>query len=310
MIFSQVIPHPTIWKISGNNLAKPSYIIGTFHLENQNILKEIPFYNDIYNSVDTVLFENITRNISTNFKNNGSSVVSKCLPKNIHYHELLDTMDRAILMKFYGKNYSLEYSPSILFAIFEGWEFNYLCKHIFHNRNRDSIKIKLTDLLDYGAMNQAIQDHKTILGLEDTTTINTVFNEMSLKQQSRYLAFRTKTWMQDISTSLCMDSIFLHSDFMKLSQYEHREWRRNEELIRYACGNDKTTCDSLVLKNKFYIQQQQINNRNSLWLPKLETYMKNNPCLIFVGLLHLYKTENSSGLLYLLRDRGYTITAM
>jgi uncharacterized protein YbaP (TraB family) len=69
-----------------------------------------------------------------------------------------------------------------------------------------------------------------------------------------------------------------------------------EEIFKYTLH---PTENNLLFLEEFYYK------RNAEWLPKMEKMMKDQPSFIAVGISHL---ESDSGLLNLIKEKGYTLT--
>jgi uncharacterized protein YbaP (TraB family) len=69
----------------------------------------------------------------------------------------------------------------------------------------------------------------------------------------------------------------------------------------------RLNCLSSLMEEANYSEtesNQMLNDRNILWIPKLDNLMHQQSCFVAVGALHL---TGKAGLIKLLKEKGYTV---
>lgn len=269
-----------LWKVSGNGLNSPSYIMGTHHLAPLSI-------NDSIIGLQKAMDET-------------KQVYGELKMSEIQDPATLQKMQQMIMM---GNDTTL----TTLFSLEDYETVNKFCKE---NLNMDLItvpKIKPSFLLNnitvvaymkhvgnYNPQEQldtyfqtkAIEKGKKVNGLETPEfQFNLLFNGYTLKRQAQLLACTISNIEQEIENLKKLTDAYMKQDLDTMLKI-------NEERK----GNQ---CDPLPKE-----EDAMIYDRNNTWAQKLPVIMKTEPTFIAVGALHL---PGNKGVLNLLKKQGYIV---
>ena len=105
-----------------------------------------------------------------------------------------------------------------------------------------------------------------------------------MKDQEKALVHSVENFEKQKSEYRKLEVAYLRGDLDKVFEYSLHPTENNPVFIE-----------------EFY------SKRNKEWMPKIEKMMKSKPSFIAVGVSHL---EGESGILNLLKQSGYTLTAL
>ena len=138
-----------------------------------------------------------------------------------------------------------------------------------------------------GALMAIAQEQKEeILGLETVEEQLNIFDEIPYTDQIKDL-------MVSVEDNLTEDK----AKFQKLMEYY-----KNGDL---SAIQEMTETDETLTMQKH--KDLMLNNRNKKWISKMEVFSKEQPTFFGVGAAHLI---GEKGVIQLLRDQGYTVTAV
>jgi uncharacterized protein YbaP (TraB family) len=138
-----------------------------------------------------------------------------------------------------------------------------------------------------GALMAIAQEQKEeILGLETVEEQLNIFDEIPYTDQIKDL-------MVSVEDNLTEDK----AKFQKLMEYY-----KNADL---SAIQEMTETDETLTMQKH--KDLMLNNRNKKWISKMEVFSKEQPTFFGVGAAHLI---GEKGVIQLLRDQGYTVTAV
>lgn len=269
-----------LWKISGNGLAKPSYIIGTHHLAPLSIKDSIAGLQKALDETQQVYGELKMSDTQTPAAMQKMQKIMMT-ESDSTLMTLLSPADFETANK-YCKEYlmmDLQQVPKLKPAAIQN---NIIVvayiKHIqnFHPQEQ----------LDTYFQTQAIQKGKKVEGLETVDfQFNLLFNGTSLKRQAQLLMCVLNNMDDEIDVLRKVTDAYLKQDLTTmLSLSEERK------------GNQ---CDPLPGED-----EAMVTNRNQAWVEKLPNIMKAAPTFVAVGALHL---PGEKGVLNLLKKQGYTV---
>ncbi|MDD3036809.1 TraB/GumN family protein [Bacteroides sp.] len=269
-----------LWKISGKNLEKPSYIIGTHHLAPLSIKDSIAGLQKALNETQQVYGE---LKISDTQTPAAMQKMQKMMmtESDSTLMTLLSPADFETANK-YSKEYlmmDLQQVPKLKPAAIQN---NIIVvAYIKHIRN-----FHPQEQLDTYFQTQAIQKGKKVEGLETVEfQFNLLFNGTSLKRQAQLLMCVLNNMDDEIDVLRKVTDAYLKQDLTTmLSLSEERK------------GNQ---CDPLPDED-----EAMVTNRNQAWVEKLANIMKAAPTFVAVGALHL---PGEKGVLNLLKKQGYTV---
>ncbi|MDR1631432.1 MAG: TraB/GumN family protein [Dysgonamonadaceae bacterium] len=266
-----------LWKISGKDLTKPSYIMGTFHVMQGEYLDSIAGARKALNESEQVVGEVVMADMAAT----AMQLMSKmAMPSGTNYHQLYSDDDYQFidgkLISSLGSGFNqmgmlkpkaIESAVIILF-----------CAKKIPNFNPQN-------LLDGYVQKEAVEKQKPVLGLElADEQADMLFNSIPLQRQADLL--------------LCF---FKHDE-----QYVQREVDRLFELYR---NGNLSALDEIMNKDDFCPSTDEeialiLYNRNNHWMEKLPAIMKEKSSFIAVGAGHL---AGEKGLLHQLQKTGYKV---
>ncbi len=262
-----------LWKISGNGITKPSYLLGTHHLIEK---EKIPSFVNIAACVpqtDIVVGEmDMSRMMSMQMKLMKAAFMKDTTMNQLlgdDDYKLVDTVFRQLLGV--GLNKFGRLKPAMLSALYE-------VKLYMKEMNLK----KEPETLDIAIQNIGKKNKKQILGLETIDQqIDILFNSKSLKRQADLLVetVRNENKMPELLKQL--NGAYLSGDLETISRLAEEDESMSDE-------------DMNIL----------INNRNKNWMEQLLKIIPEKSCFIAVGCYHLVDKQ---GLIQLFRNAGYTV---
>lgn len=296
-----------LWKISGNGLAQKSYLFGTCHGDGHNFTKEEVFgikgLEASLNSVKAVLFEgglnpkkseaDSTAIVAEVKKATGfiSNPGPDCyMPEGISYESLFDSIKHfkmvdKVLTGLAERMNDGEYwkkSPRY-------WcSFLILAQLIKHDKTQSAV-MSVDELLKQEVQERGIDVEYVEGGTAGASLLSMFTNAidtLSMKGQAEYL-YRTLEGMARQKTLFeGMTKAYLENDTCKMENF-----LRGEGLVPGSEDSDNS-------------QREITSDRNVAWIPVIEQYIAQRPCMIAVGCRHLLGSES---LIALLRRKGYTV---
>jgi uncharacterized protein YbaP (TraB family) len=271
-----------LWKISGNGLTQPSYLLGTFHLKSGVFLDSIPGARAALESSEQVIGE---LNINNMIENQMQMMSKMMMPSDTTYHALYSEEDYNFvneqLMSLLGTG--LEQlgvvKPSVISTSISVVSF---IKKIpdFNPEN----------ILDMYVQKIAVEKQKPILELEtiDDQTY-ALFNSSSLQRQAEQLLCCLKNADQIVANEV--EKLIRNYDAGDLNA-----------LYFDMMNNKENPCPSTPEEINVVLKA-----RNDRWVQKLPALIREKSSFIAVGAGHLAGEE---GLLNQLENAGYTIEAV
>lgn len=259
-----------LWKISGKNLAKPSYIFGTMHMvcaddiELSDSLKNAIKRSDkVYLELDMDdMFQMMSAMMHMNMK--GDTTLS----------DLLSEEDYKKV-----KSYFSEHSSMIPFSLMERYKPLLVESMIMEQSSACDNMIVIEKLI----MDEAKENDKEIKGLETFAYQLGIFDKIPYKLQAQQLVK-----MVDDAKAGKTDE----TDIKVLTDaYRKQELNKMDELTK-----DDPSIGSFT--------DILLYDRNANWAKKLQEIMQGNSLVVAVGAGHL---PGKKGVLNLLREAGYKV---
>lgn len=269
-----------LWKVSGNGLNEPSYIMGTHHLAPFSIMDSIAGLRKAMNETQQVYGE-----LKMSEMQSPATIQqmqkSMMIEGDTTLTTLLSPEDFATANKFCKENLMMDLSmaPKLkpAFLLNNVVVMAYV-KHIGNFNPQEQ--------LDTFFQSQASKNGKKVDGLETPEfQFNLLFNGYSLKRQAQLLMCTLNNIDTEVENLKKLTDAYMRQDLSTMLKVS--EERR---------GNQ---CDALPAE-----EDAMIYNRNKAWSAKLPAIMKAAPTFVAVGALHL---PGEKGLLNLLKKQGYTV---
>lgn len=250
---AQKLDNAILWKISGNGLSKPSYLMGTVHMScdatlDKNILKALDETNQLYLEYDMdspTLSEEMSAEA---FMKDGKKM-----------SHLVSPEDFKIVCDYVKKNFDLdlttveEYKPFMLTTMFYS---------------------KILDCPVKSYENELITLTKTqkeeVYGLETVKEQMQIFEDIPYEVQMQEIVRTTNGGFEkDVAEYKKMLDAYSHKDLNKIVKITNQT--ENILFIKYR--------DVLI------------TNRNKMWVPRIDKIAKETPTFFCVGALHLVGKE-------------------
>ncbi|MDB5222096.1 MAG: TraB/GumN family protein [Chitinophagaceae bacterium] len=257
-----------LWQVSGNNLKKPSYIFGTFHLLCKDDIKFSEQLKSSLTNADEVYMEMDMDDPST--------MLSGLLYMNMKDgKKLKDLYTPDEYKKVEGYFTDSLGMPMMLFQNIKPY---FLVAMLYPKM----MNCKTASGVEEELMKLAKENKKEIKGLETMQFQASVFDSIPYEWQAKEL-------LKNIDSFSVYKKEF---DTMVL-EYKHQQLSSMEKLLaKSEVGSDKKYEDILLTK------------RNINWVDQLKTIMQKESVFVAVGAGHLV---GEMGLLNLLRKEGYTV---
>ena len=286
-LFAQTNDYKTgslLWKVSGNGLDKPSYILGTFHAKTSTYLDKIPGAKAHLDASEQVIGEIIMADMMAQ----ASKIQQKMMmPADTTYKMLYNDSDYQIVSDGIksilgaGLDQMGVLTPS-------GIQISIL--NILMMKNYP--EIMTTPILDAYIQSVGLEQQKPVIGLETMDhQIYVLFESSSLQRQADALLCAIKA-----SKGVDLLSDEMLNDLKKLETlYDNGDLNGLLKLLKENPCPDP--------QNEYIINKA----RNDAWMKKLPELMKDKSSFIAVGALHIAGEE---GLLNQLEQAGYTVEAV
>lgn len=261
-----------LWKISGNGLAKASYLFGTIHMlcaDDAGLSDNMKY---IIRKADEVYFEVDLDNLIEMF-----SVLSKMKMKgDTTLQDLLSEADYEKVKEFFESKSSL-----LPFSLLETYKPILALSTLQEN----SLDCESMTMMEQEIMQEAKKTNKKIKGLETMAYQAGVLDSIPYKLQAEQLV----SYVDNANKGGGDDKEL--GEMMKA--YKSQDLQRLEEIMMktdMGIGN---------------FTEVLLNNRNRNWVAKLKNILPDKTLLIAVGAGHL---PGDMGVINLLRKAGYTVT--
>ena len=279
-----------LYRISGKDLTKPSYVIGTHHLANVGFAEKVPGLKDALTETEQVYgelkWDDLTNPDSMRIMKESMMLKDGKTLKDVLSAEAYKKVDN-YLKKTMGVGLSHPQVSAQMGKLTPAALTNQLTVLMYMQRHMGEFDPSST--FDQYFQAQAQKNNEPVGGLE-TISFQTgiVFNSKTIDRQAEEL--------------ICLiDHEELNADLM--DEMTEAFYAQNLDAMKKVMDtkiNDK--CDPTPEESA-----RLIDNRNADWAAKMPDIMKARPTFFAVGAGHL---PGDKGLLKLLRDAGYTVEAV
>lgn len=269
-----------LWKISGNGLTKPSYVMGTHHLAPLSIKDSIAGLQKAMNETQQVYGElNMAEVQSPATIQKMQSMMM--IPNDTTLKSLLTPEEYETANKFCKENLMMDLAvaPKLKPATIQNNAIVVVyIKHVGGFNPQEQ--------LDTYFQTQATQKGKKVAGLETADfQFNLLYNGTSLRRQAQQMMCVLNNLDKGVETLKELTAAYMKQDLVAMERISNE--RENNQ------------CDPLPGE-----MEAAVDNRNINWAEKLPAIMKEAPTFVAVGALHL---PGQKGLLNLLKQKGYQV---
>lgn len=268
-----------LWKITGNGLESPSYILGTHHLAPLSVLDGVEGFKAAYDSVDKVCGELVMSEMQ---KPETIMMLQKemVMPDGKTLDSLYSEEEMARVSSLFKELTGIDLSMAAQLkpaAVMQQIVLLLNMKHIEgFNPN---------DQLDTFVQDKALEDGKKVLALETIRQQIDILYNAPLEEQAEDLLYVVDHIDESVSDVRELSEIYMSYDIGKLLECMEEQ-------------NAKSGCDEEELDRLLY-------DRNVAWAEKMPQMMKEGPVMFVVGAGHL---PGERGVLELLERQGYELT--
>lgn len=269
-----------LWKVSGNGLNQPSYIMGTHHLSPLSIMDSIAGMQKAMNETQQVYGE-LKMSEMQSPATMQEMQKKMMIESDTTLTSLLSPEDFATANKFCKENLMMDLTmaPKLkpAFLLNNVVVIAYV-KHIGNFNPQEQ--------LDTFFQTEATKKGKKVDGLETPAfQFDLLFNGYSLQRQAQLLMCTLNNIDTEVESLKKLTDAYMKQDL--------------SAMLRISEERKGNQCDPLPGE-----EDAMITNRNQAWAQKLPAIMKTAPTFVAVGALHL---PGEKGLLNLLKNQGYTV---
>jgi uncharacterized protein YbaP (TraB family) len=308
-----------LWKITGNDLQSPSYLLGTFHGQGgMQILDSIQSFDSIFTSTNQFIceidFMNAPQLLLGKKDLKSDSYLKPWPVTDSTYENILTDKQKSILDSAINNDESLQIIKDWNIRPIEAINFIKRSHRKDDKNNRfsskdnpvnDSIK---SIILDNYLQQQANRFNMNVVELDSkeelqkiNDSISSHLPQISYRSEADFLICYVQNYSKiDSLKNEYMDkilSIYLQQDLNLFERLQMEENLHDNTILSYI-GNDNF---KEIQKNML------INERNNLWINKIPNLIKDNSSFITVGAGHL---GGEKGLINQLRRLNYSVVSM
>ena len=292
-----------LWKVSGNGLEKPSYVLGTYHLASESMIDKIPGMKQALEGCDIVVGEiDNEAMMSQEYK----TIMSEFMvaPPDSTLDKLLTNEEYALVEQEFNKylgDMGMElqqynnYTPGFIRGMIM------MMKIMKESQNLPELQ-ELRDMTDVqdlsiakgsgSGMDGAVQKRAKEMG-RPSVALESIEEQLDMlrvpmTKQVRYLL--------DVCNNPDIVKVLFAQAAAMLKAYMAQDLPKVHAFVSDPDIVDPEAAGAL-----------RINERNLNWIEKLAKMIPEQAFLVYVGAGHLLGDQ---GLLQLLRDRGYTVEPM
>lgn len=289
LCISLTLPAQLLWKISGNGLSRPSYVVGTYHLAPASFVDSIAGSRAVLEEVQQVYGELDLRSMT------GADAVSKMqaalmLPEGTTFESLFtpDELSRlnAFMLDLMGADMT---HPMVAQQMKNLKPAALTTQFVVLMCLKKRPGFDMNNLFDAAFQKEALAQNKTVGGLEDIDRqIQVLYSQKTLKRQAQELMclVDNREYNETVSETL-------------LEAFFSQDMKRIQEAMEMKLGN---ACDATAEE-----EEALVYGRNADWAGKMPEIMRDAPTLFVVGAAHL---PGDRGVLALLRKAGYTVNPL
>ena len=273
LTYGQTIENALLWKIHGNGLRESSYILGTYHLVNNEFLNTLKGCKQALSKTHSVLGElEITPEVS-------SQMMPFMLLEKSTLDSLLNPLQYDSISQFVQDKLGF---PMLIFNKMKPIGI-YLMLSSAEMKNSSFIQDFNGVPMDIYVQNEAKKNGKDVYALESIQEqADLLFSKLSINEQ-----------------------VFMLMEYVRMG--DKKNTVENDRMNMCYMMQDLNCLDSLMKSSGFNSIESDLllKNRNIRWIPRIEEIINKQSCFIAVGALHL---AGENGLIRLLHNKGYTLS--
>ena len=273
-----------LYKISGNGLSKPSYIVGTFHLAPATIIDEIPGVREALNSVEQVCGEiDLLGAIAPEYLE--QIYVRGLLPFSLRIDDVLSESEMARLNAYMREKFGADFTDEEVYEAMSMMRPSDLVSSFTNMVFAESIpNYEEGNFMDIYFQSEAQRQGKECIALETIEfQMEMLHGPIIMKEECEQLMFIVD-----------QTEIFEQCVRLMVEGYYSQNIRRLARAMVAISGNEEESFDDVM-----------VVSRNNNWIEQMPRIMAEKSTLFYVGAAHLPK---KCGMIRLLRRAGYKVT--
>jgi uncharacterized protein YbaP (TraB family) len=261
-----------LYKISGKNLQKPSYIFGTIHIICSADMFSMEKLTGYLDQTDRLLME-LDMDDAEQLQSMGKGMI---MPDGKTLHDLLTAEQYAKVDEMFKNNLGISVDKLKMVKPF--------ALSVMISTNPKAIGCSPPAAYETALLQAATAKKKSVEGLETVASQFEALNKTPLEKQAKAL------YEMSLNPQKSFDA------FRKLvAVYKEQD---SDSLYAVMSGQ---------MKGEAAMQTVLLDDRNKIWIPKIENAMREKSTFIAVGGGHL---GGKTGVLKLLKAKGYKIEAI
>jgi uncharacterized protein YbaP (TraB family) len=270
------IENSLLWKISGNNIQRPSYLFGTYHLLNSEYLETLPGVKSVFEKSDGVVVE--TELDSSQMTN----MMFLMVMPDKKISDLMSREDYALVSK---EVQDVLGAPMDVLSQFKPTFITFMLTVAYNQaENGKELQKYGGHPLDSHFASEAKKKNKTVTTFETMEEqIKIAFDHDPVEKQAKDLVTFIKSKEDNLKLLPRLLRLYMEEN---LTELYHLSKKYEEQFGDISYLTD---------------------HRNLRWMEKLPAFLEEGNRFIAVGAFHL---TGEKGLVRLLRDKGYKVEAV
>lgn len=272
-----------LWRITGGNCYKPSYLFGTIHLETSSYIDSVPGLNEVIGCVDAIYGEVVQDEIMS------KNVISKVLKESLapadstidrlltpDEYKMVDGVVKSYMMGIIGLDRLSKLKPMAIVMQLEAMQ---MAKYF------PDFKSLAGGGIDMAVQSRGSELGKYVGGFETVEQQLSIAYGSTLQEQARALVEMCSKDKEFAENNRRLCDLYHSQDLKALEQhlFDPEKGMSSESIERISYS------------------------RNRKWMDKIVATLPVQSMLIVVGAAHLVGDQ---GLIELLRSRGYVVEAV
>ena len=306
------VPDGIFFRISGNGLDQPSYILGTLHTVPGDFVHHIPYFEQAVKSVRQFIFES---DISQKLRQGDfisqcdSAMLAHLLAKNdsLYHYDNPDSLHNPYIEDLEPSLYNL-----VRTTLTDTFGIHGFYKH-------SAIENAKQLRLHYFASIKEITSELGVPLQQAEVPIDLYIADNIARPQGADIAELDTTWViQNLDSTLVKfleedkagihDRKFFSTQFLTNSVFYYLLLRIATR--QYCASYFRHEGQNMLKPMNEQMERKIFSERNALWMHRLPTLLHREPSMVVVGLGHLHDRSSTPGMLSSLISLGYTIEAL
>ncbi len=274
LFFSVICNAQLLWKISGNGLEKPSYILGTMHTAPVSICDNIDGFDEAFSSC-TQFYGEMNMSSLKDPEEMQKLMAAMMLPQDTLLSDLFTPEEYKILDSTIKKH--IGFSVDML----KNMKPMALSAQLAMMIGVKQLKLSPADmgqLVDDALQVKAAENNMSVYGFETLDQQSKILFNTPLKEQAEALMLSIEMGLEEVSQKM-IDAYYDHDIKELYKQFDDAGMNEEEKAI-------------------------MLDNRNIDWVEQLSEILPKAPTFIAVGAGHL---PGKNGVIELLKDKGYKV---